>query len=101
MIDYKAVGNRIKNLRKEKNMTQEAFAEKLNVSIEHISRVENGINRPGMALLEKICKIFDIDENVLLFGENALPSDLALFEKISMLSEEKRRAISMIIDLIK
>ena len=45
MID-KRVGERIKQRRQELGMTQEQFAEKLNVSVNYISTIERGASFP-------------------------------------------------------
>lgn len=44
-IDYKILGERIKNQRKTKDMTQEHFAEHMNVSVGYISQIERGITK--------------------------------------------------------
>lgn len=101
MINFKAIGQRIKRTRKEKNLTQERLAELLDISTEHLSRIETGSYRPSLALIEKISEIFQIDEQTLMFGntsETNLRSQLA--DKIECLSEEKKKAVSIIIDLI-
>lgn len=41
-VDYTIIGERIKNARKEKNMTQEKLAEQMGVSIAFLSRIERG-----------------------------------------------------------
>ena len=42
MKECKIVQNRVKELRKERNILQEELAAKLNVSQQTISRIENG-----------------------------------------------------------
>ena len=46
----KLLGKRIKELRKEKGITQEEFAEMLNVSGRTVSRWETGTNMPDISL---------------------------------------------------
>ncbi|MEZ3421970.1 MAG: helix-turn-helix transcriptional regulator [Eubacterium sp.] len=43
-MDQKKIGLFIKQLRKEKGLTQEQFAEKLGVSNRSVSRWENGVS---------------------------------------------------------
>ena len=45
MKGCKIVQNRVKELRKERNILQEELAAKLNVSQQTISRIENGTSR--------------------------------------------------------
>ena len=51
------IGSFIAALRKEQNLTQEQFAEKLGVSNRSVSRWENGNTLPDLSLMEKICRI--------------------------------------------
>jgi DNA-binding XRE family transcriptional regulator len=88
----KAIANGLLNIRKQNNLTQEKLAEILDVSIEHISRIENCRYTCSITLVFKICSIFNmsIDE---FFGvsENLNNSELDNFFK--GLSLEKRNAI--------
>lgn len=101
MINFKAIGQRIKRIRKEKNLTQEKLAELLDISTEHLSRIETGSYRPSLALIEKISKIYEVDEQALMFGNNTeTQKSNELSEKIECLSDNKKQAVSIIIDLI-
>lgn len=50
------LGNKIQKLRKEVGLTQEEFAEKLNISRTHIGHIEQGRKSPSIKLMEKIAK---------------------------------------------
>ena len=47
--DYKALGKRISNARKQAGITQEALGEQLNMTRKHISVIESAIKRPSPA----------------------------------------------------
>ncbi len=101
MINFKAIGQRIKLLRKEKDLTQEKLAEILDISTEHLSRIETGSYRPSLALIEKISEIFEVDEQNLMFGNSSEVHETnELSKKIESLANNKKRAVSIIIDLI-
>lgn len=101
MINFKLIGQRIKNLRRGKGLTQEIFSEQLGVSIEHLSRIETGSCRPSLQLIEKICSILETTEESLMFGnKSSSKNNTELTNKIACLSPEKQQAISIIIDLI-
>ncbi|MBQ8028421.1 MAG: helix-turn-helix transcriptional regulator [Clostridia bacterium] len=102
MINFKAIGQRIKLQRKKKNLTQEKLAEMLDVSTEHLSRIETGSYRPSLSLIERICEIFKIEELELMFGDRSnIETNRELYEKIESLSEDKKKAVLMIIELIE
>ena len=54
------LGNKIKQLRLKANLTQEALAEKLNISSQSISKWEYGITMPDITLLPDLSEIFGI-----------------------------------------
>ncbi len=63
------IGSFIKELRKEKGLTQEQFAEQLNVSRRTVSRWETGNNLPDLDILIEMADYYDIDLRELLDGE--------------------------------
>lgn len=52
----------LKKLRKEKKLTQEELAEKLDMSPHAISSIERGINFPSAKTLDKINDVFNLKE---------------------------------------
>lgn len=69
-IDYKILGERIKNQRKTKGMTQEHFAEHMNVSVGYISQIERGITKVSLERLIDISDYLACDIALLLKGTN-------------------------------
>ncbi|MCH5197435.1 MAG: helix-turn-helix transcriptional regulator [Oscillospiraceae bacterium] len=60
------IGLNIKRFRKEKDITQEDFAQLLGVSSQSVSRWENGVCYPDMELLPTIAGFFGVTVDVLL-----------------------------------
>ena len=60
------IGSVVRNLRNEKNMTQEDLATILCVSMQSVSRWENGLNYPDISLLPKIAQVFGVSVDYLL-----------------------------------
>ena len=52
----KRFGTRILAIRRQKGMTQERFAELLEISVDFLSLIERGINVPSFKTLEKMAK---------------------------------------------
>ena len=67
-IDYSIIGQRLKKARKEKNLTQEELAEKIDVSIAFLSRIERGSSQINLKRLSQICEILGITEGEILNG---------------------------------
>lgn len=68
-MDQKKIGSFLKELRKEKGITQEEFAENLNVSGRTISRWETGANMPDISLLVDIADFFEVSIPEIINGE--------------------------------
>lgn len=61
--------NRIKTLRSELGLTQQAFAEKLGTSRNNIAGYETGTRIPSDAVVSLICNKFNVSEKWLRTGE--------------------------------
>ena len=57
----KKLGQRIADLRRAKELTQEQLAEAVDCSVEFISLVERGVNAPSVAGLEKFAKALKVE----------------------------------------
>ena len=68
-MDLQKIGGFLKELRKEKELTQEQLAETLNVSRRTVSRWETGNNMPDLDLLIEMADFYEVDLRELLNGE--------------------------------
>lgn len=68
-MDQIKIGKFIAEKRKQNNMTQLEFAEKLGVTNKSVSRWENGKNMPDVSLFLPICELLNISLNELIIGE--------------------------------
>ena len=62
------IGKNIKQLRIQKNMTQDALAEKLFVTRQTVSNYETGKSRPDIHMLMKIAEVLEADIHTVLYG---------------------------------
>lgn len=58
--------DRLKNLRQQKNLTQQELAKTIFVSRSAIAKWENGLGVPSDANLKALCDYFEVEENWLL-----------------------------------
>lgn len=88
-LDYSVIGSRIKQARLAKNMTQEDLADKIDVSVAFLSRVERGNSHINLKRLNQLCGLLDVSEGYLLNGassssENYLDKEFSdLFKNVS------------------
>lgn len=99
----KKLGNVFKEYRVKNHLTQEKIAEKLEISVKYISRIENGSGGVKVETLVNYMNILGISPNVI-FEELVINKDvkpqLELSKKISKLSEEELTLVNGIVDLI-
>ncbi len=60
-----SIGEKIKELRKERNMTQAQLAEKLGVTYQAVSKWENGTASPDISIIPDITRAFSVSADVL------------------------------------
>lgn len=60
------IGRTIKELRQKRGITQEEFSEALQVSVQTISRWENGVNAPDLSMLPVLAIYFKVTTDYLL-----------------------------------
>lgn len=80
-MDQMKIGNFLKELRKEKGITQAQLAETLNVSARTVSRWETGSNMPDISILVDIADYYDISIPEITNGER----------KSEIMNEEERK----------
>ena len=67
-LDYTIIGERIKLARTKAKLTQENLAEKLEVSVPYLSRIECGDAYINLKRLNQICEILGVTEGEILNG---------------------------------
>ena len=68
-MNQKKTGEFLKQLRKEKGLTQEQLAEQFYVSGRTVSRWETGSNMPDLAILVELADFYNIDIREIIDGE--------------------------------
>ena len=74
-FDLKKCGERIQQLRKQKGMTQEEFAEKLNISTSTLGRIERGLQGFSIDFLVELYCFFQGSMEYIILGEEFSASD--------------------------
>ena len=74
-MNNKIIGLNVKKFRKERHLTQEALAERLDISTVHMSHIEGGSVSMSLALLLQLCEALDIAPNQVLEGAYTLSTE--------------------------
>src|SRR5688572_23425865 len=85
------LGATIKKLRKQKNMTQDSFADKCDITQTYLSLIENNQKEPNLSTLKKISEKLNIPLPIIFY--------LSLDNED--VSPEKRKAFTMIDPSVK
>ena len=75
-------GERVKKVRKSKEMTMEKFGERLGVTRTAISNIEKGYRGLTEQMLKAICREFNVNETWLRTGDGDMPQKLSEEEEI-------------------
>ena len=86
-MDQVKIGSFIKEIRKEKGLTQEQLAEKLGVSQKSVSRWETGKTMPDYSLLPNICETLEINVAELL-GAEKIAGDSVPKKQVTAMADE-------------
>lgn len=105
------IGERIKILRKQKNLTQKELAEKCGYkSLTTINKIELGINNVPLSVVEKLAFALDVTPAYLMGWEEELQEtikvdtlsteEISLVEAIRSMTDEEVKELSNFVDYI-
>jgi transcriptional regulator with XRE-family HTH domain len=86
------VAKRIKSLREEKNLTQNALANNAGVSPTYIYQLEKGEKSPTIEYLDHIC--WGLGITIEEFFSTKEKSVKQIYDKLSILTEEQRKLLN-------
>lgn len=90
--------DRLKKLRKELDLTQQAFADKIGMKQNTIAQYEMGRTTPSDAIIFSICREFGVNEKWLKSGEGEMFEELTDQQKIlkytALLLKDKDSAVA-------
>lgn len=95
-------GENLKKIRKEKNMSQEQLAEKVNVSRQSVSKWETGESYPEMNNILELCKIFNCNINDLIHTDMTDISSLdkEIIMNVVKFNEKKQNQVKTLSNII-
>lgn len=82
MYNSELIGKKIKEIRKNKNISQEKLAEMVAMNTRSILRLENAQSSPTLETLEKVAEALNVDIKVF-FETETLESRNAILENIN------------------
>lgn len=99
------IGKKIKKIRESKGLSAKEVISIAGIGSAMYSRIENGVNEPSLATLEKIAKALGVKIADIFDQDNALAElnsyDSSLMEKVKIietLPEEERKTVFSVVD---
>lgn len=93
----------LRKARKHKDITQKQLAKLLNVSDNAVSNWENGVSRPDIDQLSRICTILSVNPNDLITAEVLTeiltPAEKEMLKKYNHLDDYGKKAVGSILDV--
>ena len=90
-INYKEIGNRIRQRRKELKLTQEKLSEILEISPTYISEIERGTGISSLATITKLSKVLKLDLDYLVFGISDTNIDKTFSKILNKIPKENQK----------
>ena len=89
------MGNKLRNLRKQKRLTQKQVADRIGLAISAVSSYEAGTRYPSYDVLIKLARIYHVSTDYLLGMTDKKELD------ISGLNDDEVEAISQLVNILK
>lgn len=100
-LRYQEMGIRIKVRRKELKIKQSELAEKIEISNNHMSSIENGREKPSLDIFIKICNCLKVTPDYLLLGSmHAYNIPLDITEKLRLCTQDDIELAKEFIELL-
>lgn len=98
-IDYITIGKRIRQRRKELNLSQEKFAETIGISPNHVSSIENGKQAPSFETFILICEQLKVTPDYLLLGNmHSYDIPIDIIDSLRLCKEDDIKLIQYIVN---
>lgn len=100
-MDYYAIGQRIRNVRKAHRLSQEELAGAVGISVTHMSHIETGNTKLSLAVLVDLAAVLGVRTDDLLYDSEPMARSAALDDIIQVLDGCTTQQIQVIEDLVK
>lgn len=100
-LDFDYIGQRIKEVRTDKHLTQEYLANMTGVNISHVSNIETGKTKVSLTLLVQICNALDVTLDYLLENEYHNPTSTIEKELLNTIKDMKKEKQETLLRIAK
>jgi len=98
LVDF---AQRLATLRKEKGLTQQQLADRIQSHVQQLKRYEAGSSQPTLNVIRKLAVVLGVTSDQLLFGKNERGPDEELrlqFEAVSQFDAEEKQVVRSLLE---
>lgn len=92
------VGQRLRNMRKDKGYTVEKIAVKMEVSVSHINQIERGSRNMSLDMLFKYLSVLETDPNSILIDKPVNNDENVIEMRLRKLPMQEQNYLRKVID---
>lgn len=99
-MDYYKIGQRIRKYRKAYGMSQEQLAERVGISVTHMSHIETGNTKLSLPVLVDIAEVLEVQTDDLL-RDNFRGKSRSVAEIVQILDSCSEKQLKVIADILR
>lgn len=100
-MDYYKIGQQIRKIRKAHGLSQEELAEKIEISVTHMSHIETGNTKLSLPVFLDIAQVLEVSTDELLGDAGYESSSKALSEIAAVLERCNAKEAKVIAEIVK
>jgi len=100
-LDFTQIGQKIKEIRCEKHLTQEYIANATGVNVSHISNIETNKAKVSLTLLVGICNALNVTMDYILENEYHNPTSVTEKELLNTIKDMEKSKQETLLKIAK
>lgn len=100
-MDYYAIGQRIRKIRKAHNLSQEELAERIGISTTHMSHIETGNTKLSLPVFVDLAAALEVRTDELLYDSDSAVRSTSIEEIVRLLDTCTTQQVKIIEDVLK
>ncbi len=100
-MDYYAIGQRIRKIRKARGLSQEKLAEKVGISTTHMSHIETANTKMSLPTFVELASVLEVRTDELLYDDRPEDRSTSIAYITELLDDCTIQQVRIIEDIVK
>lgn len=100
-MDYYAIGQRIRKIRKDRGLSQEQLAEQVGISTTHMSHIETASTKMSLSIFAEIASALDVQADELLYDSRLKRRETSIAHIAGILDDCDSIQVRIIEDIVQ